>query len=365
MGEEAPTGRRVSRARQLAERARLMKETRTQRSGLHNRETFSSLRKERRSSALRRSVSSPGRGSDHDIVLMDKQNTPSTVKNVLRRAALARQPHEASSAGEVVFANGANVPMTSSPMGNSELDEESPQQEKERKEKRASFVRRGSVGEYGTRDSTQAANMFCQHSNIPFGHMAASAAASVAAAADDTGATATCGAAATPATDCRSSDCSPSLVVSPHSTVGELEQKLRALAARDERLGRMLGESKREQRPEAGRTGAEATAAAVMVSSQGATGDVSGIGPVASRSHMAANCGRQTESDISLIEAEVDDSADVGGHAAADAESDTRIKTEAECRAVSGSEVEPDTDASRPEAKPGGAATSNDSVSNG
>ena len=80
------------------------------------------------------------------------------------------------------------------------------------------------------------------------------------------------------------------------------KQKLRALAARDERLGRMLDEAMREKLPEAGRTGAEATPAPVMASLQSTSGDVSGTGPAASRSHAPCNRG-QTESDISLVEA--------------------------------------------------------------
>ena len=347
MGEEAPTGRRVSRARQLADRARLMKEARAQKlPGPHCRETFSSVRKERRNSALRRSISSPIKGAGDEIVLLDEQNTPSTVKNVLQRAALARQSHEGSSAGEIVFANGVNMPMTLSPMDSSE-SVESPQKQQNRKDERAAFVRRGSVGEYGGPDSFQAASMFRQHSNIPFGHMAASAAAAAAA----TGGTAW-GAAVTPGADRRTGECSPSLVVSPHSTVSELEQKLRALAARDKRLGRMLGEAMREQRPEAERTSTDATAAPVTPSSQVATGDRLGVEAAASRSHAASNRERQTGSDTSLIEAEVDgDSEEPGAHAASDTASDTRLST-ASARAGPTSEPESATAAVWPEPGP-------------
>lgn len=300
MGEEAATGRQVSRARQLAERARLMKEARAHKlpGPAGSRETFSALRKERRSVALRRSISSPSRASEHDIVLMDEHNTPSTVKNALQRAALAQST---STTGEI-FANGANVPMAFSPTDDvMDQEEESPQQEQKRKEGRASFVRRGSVGEYGT---IPASSMFCQQSNIPFGHMAAAA---------------TFGATATPAAGCTTGQCAPSLVVSPHSTVDELDQKLRALAARDERLGRILGEAIREQQSEADQTRTEATAGSVAIESQVALG----AGLVESGVYPEPDRGRQTETDAQPIDAELDaDSAAMGAQAQSDTRSD-------------------------------------------
>ena len=304
MGEETATERRVSRARQLAERARLMKEARAQTLPSGSRETFSTLRKERRSVALRRSISSPSRASEHDIVLMDKHNTPATVKNALQRAALAQSANSAT--GEI-FANGANVPMALSPPKDLMDEEEgSPQQEQHRKEGRAAFVRRGSVGEYGT---IPAASMFCQQSNIPFGHMAAAA---------------TFGAAATPIAGCKTEQCATSLVVSPHSTVGELDQKLRALAARDERLGRILGEAMREQQAEAEQTRAKTKAGSVAIESQAAL--VTTL--VESGVHSEPDTGRQTESDAQPSNAELEaDSAAVRAQARSDTRSDaTRVE---------------------------------------
>ena len=242
------------RGRQLAQRARLMAEARAQK--LAGRETFQLLAKERRSSALRRSISSPSTSERHggDIVLLNAANTPATVANMQRRAALARQPPPSTadsrrnSIGEC-FTHAANAPLSLSPtdaLGGYELP--SPEQERRRREERTSFVRRGSMGE----DGPEAASMFRQQSNIPYGHMAFAAAAAAAAAA------ATAAAAAAPVVDASPPAATTAsvetpaagLVVSPHSSVGELDRKLRELGCRDERLGRMLGEMAGHSAPE-------------------------------------------------------------------------------------------------------------------
>jgi hypothetical protein len=247
------------RGRQLAQRARLMAEARAQK--LAGRETFQLLAKERRSSALRRSISSPSTSERHggDIVLLNAANTPATVANMQRRAALARQPPPSTadsrrnSIGEC-FTHAANAPLSLSPtdaLGGYELP--SPEQERRRREERTSFVRRGSMGEYGSHeDGPEAASMFRQQSNIPYGHMAFAAAAAAAAAA------ATAAAAAAPVVDASPPAATTAsvetpaagLVVSPHSSVGELDRKLRELGCRDERLGRMLGEMAGHSAPE-------------------------------------------------------------------------------------------------------------------